>query len=115
MKKICTFIIILNIQLFGSYPSLLFSGNCETCHKIDESISAPSIIMVQERYKQAFSNKDEFIKYMSEWVYSPDAKTSLMHDQIEKYEIMPTIVYDKKTLEEIAKYIYETDFHLKNN
>lgn len=115
MKKICVILLLINMQLFASYPSLLFSGNCETCHKIDKSVSAPSIILIQQRYKQAFPTKKEFVKYMSEWVYSPDEKTSIMREQIEKYEIMPYLSYDKKTLEEIAEYLYETDFHLKNN
>lgn len=115
MKKILTIIIFINIQLFASYPSLLFSGNCETCHKIDESISAPSILLIQQRYKQAFPKKEDFIKYMSEWVYSPNEKTSIMQDQIDKYEVMPYLSYDKKTLEEIAEYLYETEFNLKNN
>ncbi len=104
-------IILLSYNLFASsYPSLLFSGNCETCHKIGESISAPSINLIRKRYKEAFINKQEFIKYMSEWVYNPNEQGSLMLDQVNKYGLMPHLSYDKKTLEEISSYIFDTEF-----
>lgn len=110
MKQFLIIILLSYNLLASSYPSLLFSGNCETCHKIGENISAPSINLIRKKYKEAFSNKEEFVKYMSEWVYSPNEQGSLMLDQVNKYGLMPHLSYDKKTLEEISSYIFDTEF-----
>lgn len=90
--------------------SLLFNGNCITCHKESESKSAPSIMKIQKVYKDAFSEKEEFVGYMSKWVQHPDKKTSLMHDAVKKYGLMPELGFDLDTLNDISTYIYETDF-----
>ncbi len=47
---------------------------------------------------------------MSEWVYNPNEQGSLMLDQVNKYGLMPHLSYDKKTLEEISSYIFDTEF-----
>ena len=103
---------ILFAQLNASdYGSLLFHGNCVTCHFETKAVSAPSAIEIKERYTTAFSKKEDFVKYMSEWVKNPKEETSIMLDAIKKYELMPYLHYDLETLKEIADYIYETDFN----
>ena len=56
-------------------------------------------------------NKKDFIKYMSTWVLNPKEETSIMRHSIEEFNLMPNLAYDLKTLEEIAEYIYETNFN----
>jgi len=90
--------------------SLLFHGNCITCHAEHKSISAPSITIVKENYLRAFAKKEDFIEYMSKWVEHPNEQTSIMLEDITKYELMPELGFDRSTLEIIASYIYETDF-----
>ena len=90
--------------------SLLFNGNCITCHKEAKTVSAPSVVEFKKRYKSAFPNKDDFVKYMSEWVQNPNKTTSLMHDSIKKHGLMPNLCYDIETLRDITSYIYDTDF-----
>lgn len=90
--------------------SLLFNGNCIACHKESESVSAPSIMKIQKVYKNAFSEKEEFVSYMSKWVQDPKKETSLMHDAVKKYGLMPELGFDIDTLKDISTYIYETDF-----
>ena len=94
----------------GSLGSLLFHGNCITCHNETKDISAPSIISVQENYRRAFPKKEDFVEYMSKWVLHPNAEGSLMLDAIKKYELMPLLGYEESTLNIIAEYIYDTDF-----
>ena len=94
----------------GSIGSLLFHGNCITCHAEHTSISAPSITMVKDNYLRAFPQKKDFIAYMSLWVEHPNAETSIMLESIKKYALMPELGFDRSTLEIIATYIYETDF-----
>jgi hypothetical protein len=65
---------------------------------------------VRKRYLRAFPAKDDFIHYLSEWVHHPSQQNSIMQDAIEKHDLMPQLAYEKEVLEEIAAYIYETDF-----
>ncbi|QOY53495.1 cytochrome C [Candidatus Sulfurimonas baltica] len=88
----------------------MFNGNCITCHKETQTISAPSVVKFKEVYKNAFPEKEEFINYMSTWVFNPKAESSLMQDSIQKHGLMPHLSYDIDTLKEISAYIYETDF-----
>jgi len=90
--------------------SLLFNGNCITCHKETKTVSAPSVVEFKKRYKDAFANKEDFVKYMSEWVLNPKEETSLMHDAIKKHGLMPNLCYDIGMLKDITSYIYDTDF-----
>ena len=109
MNKIYGILILFSLSTlsFGnSYGELLFNGNCITCHHKTKSISAPSIKIIVSRYKDAFSEKSDFVSYMSSWVLKPNAKTSIMEDMIIKYELMPELGYDKDTLEKIASYLY---------
>ena len=96
----------------ANYQELLFNGNCITCHNTNNNNkSAPTIIEIQNRYKEAFPNKKDFIHYMSTWVYNPNEINSIMKDSIEQYNLMPNLAYDKTTLEDISEYIYDKDFN----
>lgn len=109
--KIITILMIIYAPIFASnYGSLLFDGNCVTCHHKTKSVSAPSIKEIQTNYLRAFPEKIAFIDAMSTWVYEPNMTTSIMKDAIDKYGLMPLLSYDKATLEEISAYIYETQF-----
>lgn len=90
--------------------SLLFNGNCITCHKETESVSAPSIIEVRKRYQSVYKTKEEFVEQMSNWVEHPNSETSIMQDAVKKYSLMPDLGFDKETIIDISRYIYETDF-----
>ena len=110
MKYVFLFFLSLSLHAADKNAALYFSGNCITCHHITKTISAPSITEVKKRYLSAFSKKEDFVHYMSVWVYKPNEETSLMHDAIAKHELMPELAYDIDTLKIIAEYIYETDF-----
>ncbi len=112
--KIFTILVIFQIfvtTLLASNSALLFSGNCITCHEINKTISAPSIVEVKNEYLRAFPYKNDFIKAMSTWVVKPNGETSIMLGAINKFNLMPNLGYDLNTLREITRYIYETDFN----
>ncbi len=94
---------------------LLFQGNCVTCHYPNKSVSAPSMQKVRETYKTAFKDKKDFVYYMSTWVLHPSHDTAMMSDAVKKYKLMPQLAYEKEVLEEIASYIYKTDFSKSKN
>ncbi len=89
-----------------SYQTMLFNGNCVTCHDKTDSISAPSIRHIQTVYKNAFPIEKDFVNYMANWVIHPNPSTTLMNDAIIKYELMPELGFDLDTLEHISRYIY---------
>ena len=111
MKKTLLLLLsFLSLHASDEMGALLFHGNCVTCHYELESKSAPAMIEVRKRYKAAFPRKKDFVKYLSEWVHDPSAEKSIMQDAIAKYELMPQLAYEKDVLEDIAAYIYDTDF-----
>ncbi len=110
MKKLLIIYIFMLSLEANNYQSLLFHGNCVTCHFETKSLSAPSVQDFKKRYKDAFPNKKDFINYMSIWVEHPNPDTSLMNDAIKKYNLMPELGFDRDTLKRISEYIYDTDF-----
>ena len=115
MTKLFFIILVSLVQLKADeYASLLFHGNCTTCHFELETHSAPSIVDLKQRYLSAFAQKKLFVQQMSTWVLQPKKENSIMHDAIQKYGLMPELGFDLETLEIIAEYIYETDFTQKH-
>jgi len=110
LKYFILFLILIPNLQADDNSSLLFNGNCITCLKETKSTSAPSVVEFKQRYKSAFTKKNNFVYYMSKWVVSPNKETSLMQDAIKKYGLMPHLGYDIQTLKNISAYIYETDF-----
>ncbi len=97
--------------LYGAdMGSLLFHGNCVTCHHETKTISAPSATEFRQRYRDAFSTKEEFVSYMSNWVKKPSHEGSLMNDAVKKHGLMPELGFDEDALKTICAYIYVTDF-----
>lgn len=94
----------------NEYGSLLFHGNCTTCHAETKAVSAPSIIQIKKRYLTSFPEKEDFVAYMSSWIKNPKKETSIMIEAVKKYELMPYLHYELESLKEITAYIYETDF-----
>ena len=111
MKVLVTILLFVGIELSAnSIGSLLFYGNCATCHDKTKNISAPSISSVRASYKNAFPKREDFVKQMSTWVQHPKEESSIMLPAVKKYKLMPELVFDIDTLKDIAGFIYETDF-----
>lgn len=110
MKFFLILFLFLQISFADKYSALLFNGNCITCHDEKKPLSAPSVKIIKKRYLEAFPQKQKFVSFMSKWVLKPKRETSIMHDMIEKYELMPELGYDIDTLEKISAYIYDTTF-----
>ena len=103
------FILLVNL-LQADDGELLFQGNCVTCHHKTRSISAPSMKEVKAVYLSAFIDKKDFVHYMSEWVVAPNNESAMMSEAVKKYSLMPQLAFEKEVLNEIAAYIYQTDF-----
>lgn len=104
------FMLFYHLLEANDVSSLLFNGNCITCHKETKTESAPSVVEFKKRYMNAFKDREDFINYMSEWVQQPKEETSLMRDAIKKHGLMPDLGFDIETLRDISAYIYDTNF-----
>ncbi|ACZ12753.1 c-type cytochrome [Sulfurospirillum deleyianum] len=107
MKRFFGLIFITTTLSASNLGETLFQGNCVTCHAIQKANSAPSIQAIQTRYKEKFPTKEDFVSFMAQWILKPNAKTALMPEAIAQYELMPILGYDKESLEEIARYLYD--------
>ena len=110
MKKIVLFVLLALHVEANDMSSLMFNGNCITCHKETKTVSAPSVLKFKAVYLNAFPEKKDFVKYMSTWVIDPSKEGSLMQSSIKKHGLMPHLGFDIETLRDISAYIYETDF-----
>jgi cytochrome c551/c552 len=108
--RLTLFLTYASLSLAESMASLIFHGNCTMCHVETKTVSAPSIIEVKKHYMSAFSKKEDFIKYMSEFALHPSAELSIMQHSVKKHGLMPELGYEIETLREITEYIYDTDF-----
>jgi len=70
---------------------------------------------VRKRCLTAFGDKKDFIKQMVQWVHKPNEERSIMQDAIDKYGLMPNLTFEKDVLQDIAEYIYKTDFTKKHS
>jgi len=109
MKIVLFVLLAVHIQA-NDMSSLLFNGNCITCHKETKTISAPSVVEFKKNYKDAFSTKEDFVKFMTAFVLNPTKEKSIMQGSIKKHGLMPHLCYDEEMLKDISSYIYETDF-----
>jgi len=114
-KSLFGLTLLYSLALADDMGALLFHGNCVTCHYELQEKSAPAMIEVRKRYLKAFPHKKDFVKYLSEWVHKPSQESSIMQDAIKKHGLMPQLAYEKDVLEEIAAYIYKTDFTKTHN
>ena len=56
--KTLLLITLITSHIYANYQELLFNGNCVTCHRTDNlNKSAPTIMEIQKRYKDAFPKK----------------------------------------------------------
>ena len=111
LKNRFFFLVLFTLNLYAdNFGSLYFHGNCVTCHDKSKDISAPSILKIQEHYKRAFPQRDDFIRYLSKWVKKPSQEGSIMLQSVKQYDLMPELAFEIDVLQEIAGYIYDTDF-----
>ena len=84
---------------------------CLSCHNAELTPSlAPPFYGVQNKYKQAFSEKQMFILAISDWAKNPTIENSLMKRPIKKLGLMPAMPLPDDMLAQIGAYLYEETF-----
>ena len=93
-------------------------SNCLICHTIGAKNEptqaiAPPLFAVKNHLKE-FTDRDEFIAHVSEWVKNPSADNSRMRGAVKKFGLMPALPLADDVLEEIAGWIYDTPMKKPN-
>jgi len=104
---------IIKKEVVDSIGKIQFEQKCIACHgienKTEEQMIAPPMYAVKRRYTKASSDKEEFVKLMSDWVKNPQLENVLMRDAAKDKGVMPHLNYDEKSISEIVNYIYNTE------
>ncbi len=106
----------LETALANSEGYTLMSQKCYICHfpkpdpaKMNQMI-APPMLRIQEHYKPVYTNKEDFIAAMIDFVNQPSEEKALMPGAIKKFQLMPKLIYDEKELYLIAETLFDIDF-----
>jgi len=91
----------------------LYKTYCIACHggtaKPEERV-APPAFMVQEHYKRRYTNKEDFVKAVVNWINQPDSANTLMPGAIRHFKLMPPLNLPVEQRQQIAEYLYDTRF-----
>jgi len=94
----------------------LMEQKCFVCHfpvpnpaKKDQMI-APPMLRIQEHYKPAYPNKEEFIAAIQSWVKEPTEEKIQMPGAARKFKIMPYMAYSDEEIRLIAETLFNVDF-----
>lgn len=104
------------ITLSNSKGYELMSQKCFVCHfskpdpaRMDQMI-APPLLRIQEHYRPAFQNKEDFVLSIIDFINNPSEEKTLMPGAVKKFKLMPKLIYDEKELRLIAETLYDIDF-----
>jgi hypothetical protein len=94
----------------------LMVQKCFVCHfptpnrEKKEQMIAPPMLRVQEHYKPAYPNKENFIAAIKSWVKEPTEEKIQMPGASRKFKIMPYMDYSDEDIRLIAETLYDVDF-----
>ena len=84
---------------------------CDSCHnEARDPAMAPPMFAVQNYYKNAYPDKDEFVERIVDFVTAPTIEQAMLKRPVEMLGLMPAIPLAKEELSNIASYIYEEQF-----
>ena len=106
--------IVLNSPLVDQSESYkLFKSKCYACHSVTskshDEIIAPPMAAVKRRYLMSYSNREEFIDAIVNWVKDPKEENALMYGAVQKFKVMPKQQFYEEDLELIGAYIFDND------
>ncbi|MDX1903991.1 MAG: hypothetical protein SFU27_07520 [Thermonemataceae bacterium] len=104
-------IMVTNKSLLNEGKELL-EKNCYTCHSpktpMDSRI-APPMVAVKKHYINSKTTKEVFVKEFVNFASNPSKEKSKMPGAVQKFGLMPKMVFAVEDLKKIAVYIYDND------
>ena len=105
---------LLNIANATPTDEALVKSKCSICHTMTRpqdisKLIAPPMMGVMKHVKMAYSDKDNAVAFIKDYVLNPSSKKALCKPQkIKRFGLMPSQkgVVTKEELEKIADYLY---------
>ncbi|MCK4744343.1 MAG: cytochrome c [Sulfuriflexus sp.] len=86
---------------------------CSSCHVTEgKPTLAPPIFAMKSHVKRAYTNRNDFVQRIIDWVEEPDAAIALMPGAVNRFGLMPKLSYKEEEVRKIAEYIYDTKIKL---
>ncbi len=88
--------------------NLLWDQRCGACHSLNPppKIGPPARGIVMN-YASQYSTREDFAKAVSKWTLHPQKENSLMPHAIERFGMMPPLVFEEKELQEIGRWMWD--------
>ena len=90
----------------------LVEKRCLICHGAGEShddLLAPPLRGVKKHYLEDYPEREEFVEALVKWNASPDSNQSIMTGAVERFGVMPALMYPPEEVRAIAEYIYDNE------
>ncbi|MBD0823981.1 hypothetical protein [Aestuariibaculum marinum] len=90
----------------------LMETYCYSCHDATTSHDnrlAPPMIAIKKRYISANTTKEEFTEDMLLWMKKPSEEISKMPEAVERFGVMPIMVFPDRVIKQISEYMYNND------
>jgi len=124
MKKIAVMAFLISVSVLNlsaavsaNSGAVLFDKKCSSCHiktkptpEIRKNMVAPPIMGVMFHVKEKYSNKEDAVKFIVDYVLNPSQDKALcLPKSIKRFGLMPSQKGNvtEKELKEIAEYLYD--------
>ena len=90
----------------------LVEKRCLICHGAGEShddLLAPPLRGVKNHYLEDYPEREEFVEALVKWNASPDSNQAIMTGAVERFGVMPALMYPENDVRAIAEYIYDNE------
>ncbi|MCR8668656.1 hypothetical protein NO995_13255 [Aestuariibaculum sp. M13] len=90
----------------------LMETYCYACHDATTSHDnriAPPMIAIKTHYISDNTTKEEFTNDMLVWMKKPSEDISKMPGAIERFGVMPVMVFPDRVIKQISEYMYDND------
>ncbi len=91
---------------------VMMKNQCFICHNAGtgrNNMIAPPMIRVKEHYMDDDISRADFIANISSWVTDPTEDKIQMPGAVDKFNIMPKMVFSVADIEAIAAYMYDNE------
>lgn len=90
----------------------LMKQYCYACHSptgSEEMQAAPPMIAVKRRYMMGNPSQEDFAQSMLEFVKNPTDKNAIMRGAVDRFGVMPKMVFGDEKMLKIADFLYNHD------
>lgn len=90
----------------------LMKQYCYACHSptgSEETQAAPPMIAVKRHYMMGNPSQEDFAQSMLEFIENPTDKNAIMHGAVDRFGVMPKMVFGDEKMLKITDFLYNHD------